>query len=805
MWAATWLWGDALLLLMAVVVAQETLSVIRQDIGVHSEEVELNISSPAPTELFATWTFENKDTSYFEVRWNPPAEDHASSATTNATWYIIASLTPCTRYTVCVTALDLANYTLGLSSNQTATTATPATNVSLVAVDAVANESSLLDISWKTQDDLSNCSTNFSVTWARLGDTMVDKAFTTDLQYTIVGLEAFTSYNVCVATCLADAPNYPVCGINTTKEDVPGRPANVTAKAAGAEALWVGWEQPVEPNGVVTSYTLIWTHAATYLSDTLHVNGNTTAAVISGLQPCTNYTITVSAATAAGSGQPGGPARAATETAAPGSPTEVAASQVEGQPHALNVTWTQADARGHCQVTSNTVIWWLAASGDLVGNQTFPATVQVNLTGLQSSTAYSVGVSAAVQKIEGPSAGHVNGTTAREGTPSGLGTPAWVVGLSVAGVAVVLAVAAVAVYCLRYKPRLRPLPSVSQPDLKLSCRSLIPQEVEGAVRVEDLRGYIELLEEDTQRRLEEEFEQVQQSSGKHPTVAASQDHNKDKNRFRNILPFDHSRVILSPEAGQADSDYINANYIKDAWGRDSFIACQAPMEGTIGDFWRLVWQQDACVVVILTNPRERGREMCAVYWPTLEEPVITVGDLTVTRRSETSEGGLRVREFVLQKGKEQRSVRQYHLTTWLDFGVPNHEHHLLDFIREVRDSVTSANGPLVVHCRAGVGRTGTFIGLWNLMDAVDAGQRESVNVRQTVLAMRDCRCCMVQTPEQYLYLYKSIVAYLEEPQRWRTEDQWHRIPREPRSQKEHHLAYDNPAFTEEATPSGHHA
>ncbi|XP_045102529.1 receptor-type tyrosine-protein phosphatase S-like isoform X2 [Portunus trituberculatus] len=684
-----------------------------------------------------------------------------------------------------------------------------ATNVSSVVVDAVMNESSLLDVFWTTQDDFPNYSTNFSVTWARLGDVRVDEAFTTDLQYTIAGLDAFTTYNVCVATCVSNGPNYPVCGVNTTtKESVPGRPVNVTAKAEGAEALWVGWEPPVEPNGVVISYTVIWTHAVTRHADTLDVDGNTTSVVISSLQPCTNYTITVSAATAAGSGQTGGPAKATTEIEVPGSPTEVSASQVESQPHCLNVTWTQAKVRGNCHVTSNTVIWWLAASGDLVGNETFPATVQVSLIGLQSSTTYSVGVSASVLEIKGSSAVRVNGTTARAGTPSCSGTLASLVGLCVAGVALVLAVAGVAIYCLRYKlkisqPRPRVFSSVRQSGLGHSL-SLTSKAAEGTVRVEDLR-YIEVLEEDTQRRLEEEFEQVQQSSSKHPTVVASQDHNKYKNRFRNILPFDHSRVILFSEAGEADSDYINANYIKDVWGRNRFIACQAPLEGTVGDMWRLVWQHDSRVVVMLTNSRERGREVCAVYWPTLEGPVVTVGDLTVTTRSETSKGGLRVREFLLEKGKEQRPVRQYQLTTWLDFGVPNHELYLLDFICELRDLVNPECGPHVVHCRAGVGRTGTFIGLWNLMDTVDAGQRDSVNVRQTVLAMRECRFCMVQTPEQYLYLYKSILAYMEEPQIERTKNRRHRTPREPRPQKEQRLAYHNPAFTQEAISSAHHA
>lgn len=759
------------------------------------------MTSPAPTELLATWTFDNNETSHFQVVWSSPTETATSSATTSNTSYTITALTPCTVYAVSVTALDDANNTLGLSGNETATTATPATNVSAVAVDAVVNQSSLLDVSWQTEDDLTNCSTNFSVTWARLDDPTLDEFLTADLEYTIVGLDAFTSYNVCVATCLDDAFKYPVCGVNTTKEDVPSRPVNVTARATGAETLLVGWEEPDEPNGVVIGYTLIWTHATTRDVDTLQVNGNTTAAVISELQPCTAYTITVSASTAAGSGKQGGPAFATTESAAPSCPTHVNISQVDGQPDALNVTWTQATAFGHCNVTSNTVTWWLASSGDLVGNKTIPATVQVTLDGLQPSTTYSVGVSAAVNDVSGLTSECVNRTTGPADS-SGPKTPSWwIIGLSVA-VVVLLTVVCIAIYVFRDKLKMlkpRPRVSSSYSHSGLGLGSLSPSShvyaAAGEVRTRDLRNYIKRLEDDTQRGLEEEFEEVRQQSYQHPTTAAVQDRNRAKNRFRNILPFDHSRVVLPLLPGEPYSDYINANYIKDARGRQRFVACQGPTASTVRDFWRLAWQVDASVVVMLTNLREKGRERCALYWPTAEEPYLVVGDLTIRRCGESGGDGLRVREFLLQRGEKQRPLRQYHLTTWPDFGVPSHEHHLLDFMREVRNFLSPASGPLVVHCSAGVGRTGTFIGLWNLMETVDDGPPASINVQGTVLAMRECRPTMVQSPEQYLYLYKCIAAYLEEPHRWRTREE----------DGTGMFAYDNPVFTGEATSSGRHA
>ncbi|KAG0712697.1 Receptor-type tyrosine-protein phosphatase kappa [Chionoecetes opilio] len=272
-------------------------------------------------------------------------------------------------------------------------------------------------------------------------------------------------------------------------------------------------------------------------------------------------------------------------------------------------------------------------------------------------------------------------------------------------VVVVLAVAGVVIYASRDKLRmLKPRPRMppTHSGLGLGTPSPRPpvQAPAGQVRTEHLRDYIKHLEQDTQRGLEEEFEQVMQCSAQHPAATAVKDLNKVKNRFRNILPFDHSRVILPLLEGEPCSDYINANHITNTRERQRFVACQGPTNGTVRDFWRLVWQVGTGVVVMLTNLRERGRARCALYWPTLEEPIVAVGDLTVTRCGEAGfAGGLLVREFVLQRGTNQRKIRQYHLTTWPDFGVPSHEHHLLDFISEVRSFVFPESGPLVVHCR----------------------------------------------------------------------------------------------------------
>ncbi|KAG0716221.1 Tyrosine-protein phosphatase Lar [Chionoecetes opilio] len=257
---------------------------------------------------------------------------------------------------------------------------------------------------------------HFEVTWSPPAEDATRSATATNTSYAIDALTPHTRYAVSVRV---EGDTNQTLGFSDNVEaitaspatTVPGPPANVTARATGCRTLWVGWEEPDEPKGVMTGYTVIWTHAATNTADTLQVDGNTTATIVLGLQPCTAYSITVSATNGAGSGLQGGPAIATTESAAPASPANLNVSQVDGRPDAPTVTRTKAAALGYCNITSNTITRWLAAAGHLIGNKTFPATVQVKLTGLQPATTYSMDVSAAVHDTMGPRAGCINGTT----------------------------------------------------------------------------------------------------------------------------------------------------------------------------------------------------------------------------------------------------------------------------------------------------------------------------------------------------------------------------------------------------------
>lgn len=191
--------------------------------------------------------------------------------------------------------------------------------------------------------------------------------------------------------------------------------------------------------------------------------------------------------------------------------------------------------------------------------------------------------------------------------------------------------------------------------------------------------------------------------------------NAMKNRYRDIIPFDHCRVVLPEEPDDEDpgSDYINASYIKDAEGNVSYIAAQGPLSHTVDDFWRMVWAENARIVCMACNIIEANRYKCSKYWPDVGEED-TFGHFTISTMEEkflTPDFSRRV-IHVTHKG-QTREVINYHFLTWPDHGVPETPASVMHFVQEVRRAHLGESGdpsgksPLVVHCSAGCGRTGT--------------------------------------------------------------------------------------------------
>ncbi|XP_056018328.1 receptor-type tyrosine-protein phosphatase alpha-like isoform X3 [Ostrea edulis] len=236
---------------------------------------------------------------------------------------------------------------------------------------------------------------------------------------------------------------------------------------------------------------------------------------------------------------------------------------------------------------------------------------------------------------------------------------------------------------------------------------------------------------------------------------AKKSKNRKRNRYKDVYPYDTTRVVLSVEADYSSLDYINACYVNGHEKPREYIAAQAPFtDDTIVDFWRMVWQSNVNTIVILTNLEENNIMKCKQYWPTNENKY---GDVLVSTIERESSVFFKIRRFKIFRETEERTLEQFHFTAWPDKGVPSNVNSILEF-REKVMSKTDITGPIVVHCSAGIGRTGTFIALDYL---IKQGQRDgSVDVVSCVSRMRHQRAHAIQTVEQYKYLYDVITKAL---------------------------------------------
>ncbi|XP_045877176.1 tyrosine-protein phosphatase non-receptor type 12 isoform X2 [Meles meles] len=248
----------------------------------------------------------------------------------------------------------------------------------------------------------------------------------------------------------------------------------------------------------------------------------------------------------------------------------------------------------------------------------------------------------------------------------------------------------------------------------------------------------------------------------YPTATGEKEENVKKNRYKDILPFDHSRVKLTLKTPSQDSDYINANFIKGVYGPKAYVATQGPLANTVIDFWRMIWEYNVVIIVMACREFEMGRKKCERYWPLYGEEPIMFAPFKISCEAEQARTDYFIRTLLLEFQNESRRLYQFHYVNWPDHDVPTSFDSILDMISLMRKYQEHEDVPICIHCSAGCGRTGAICAIdytWNLLKAGKIP--EEFNVFNLIQEMRTQRHSAVQTKEQYELVHRAIAQLFE--------------------------------------------
>ncbi|XP_060628581.2 tyrosine-protein phosphatase non-receptor type 22 isoform X2 [Anolis sagrei] len=249
----------------------------------------------------------------------------------------------------------------------------------------------------------------------------------------------------------------------------------------------------------------------------------------------------------------------------------------------------------------------------------------------------------------------------------------------------------------------------------------------------------------------------------YPTVTSESPENVSKNRYKDILPYDHSRVRLSLITSDKDSHYINANFIKGVYEPRTYIATQGPLSTTVVDFWRMIWEYKVLVIVMACMEFEMGKKKCERYWVDVDESPLQLGPFTLFCEAEEKRSDYMIRILKAKlNGSEIRTVYHFHYKHWPDHDVPSSIDPILQLIEEMRYYQGHADAPICVHCSAGCGRTGVICAIDYTRTLVKDGILPiNFSIFNMIQDMRTQRPLLVQTQEQYKLVYDAVIELFQ--------------------------------------------
>ncbi|XP_068916356.1 tyrosine-protein phosphatase 99A isoform X2 [Tenebrio molitor] len=622
--------------------------------------------------------------------------------------------------------------------------------------------------------------------------------------HTIQNLETYTQYLVSLQVFNPEGPGPNTTVLVMTDEGVPSKPQHLTVLDVSSVTITLRWTQPDKLNGAIEGYRVYYmfnNYTDMNRDKIKHVSPYITYN-LTNLKPYTEYKIWVKAYTRNHEGEPSDPIYNSTDISGPSAP------------RILNLT---------CQTQDNIFFQWARPNHFYFSIDYYYIYIKLNnriwknftietskehletsysVENVTTNTEYQVQMQASSRSnrtkriVKGPLSEtktvymrsdcdkmqeYMRHTTHE--LSAGV-----LAGVICAGFAFLLAVSAFILWrkCFRVSYYYLDDPPCSVPTASLDWNAPPDgnSEHKGAIPVHLFPKHVAELHADGDIGFSKEYEAIQAeaTTDEHTSEHSQHPDNRVKNRYLNIIAYDHSRVQLLQMPGQKKNiDYINANYIDGFQWSKAYIGTQGPLPSTFDCFWRMVWEQRVNIIVMITNLVERGRDSlkfpfakfgsdhferkCDMYWP--KEGTETYGVIQVKLVKEDimatyTVRTLQIRHLRIKKKKAamaEKLVYQYHYTNWPDHGTPDHPLPVLHFVKKSAAANPPDAGPIIVHCSAGVGRTGTYIVLDAMLRQIRS--RGEVNIFGFLRHIRSQRNFLVQTEEQYIFIHDALVEAIE--------------------------------------------
>ncbi|KAM9299405.1 receptor-type tyrosine-protein phosphatase H [Gastrophryne carolinensis] len=605
-------------------------------------------------------------------------------------------------------------------------------------LDGTPVDVSKITITWKDPMDNNANLYNYKVEWVNAKDGVNGSNITIGTTFTIKDLFPGNQYTISVTSIFKDTTSNQAVIMRLTN---PISTENFTVGNITNTTATLQWTQPQSTNSIVSGYIIEFCLKGSSDIKLQNISEKQTTFFVEHLQPGNQYEFTVKSFAASPQSRSLGSSANPTYSSPKTVYAETIPAAVLG-PKCFKVDGYRVNVQFKCPQGNFSAIEILVDGTPTKAIQNCTGSAVMEVSGLQPAKSYGIQVKTVATQ----------NSVSSESFDCSTDSTAVIVG-SVLGVLLFLLLIGIVAFIVMKKRRSKEPEPMHIPQIRFHT-----------IAKEKFRQHYKNKHADSDFGFAEEYQELSSVGTSQSKKAAELPENRAKNRFTNVLPYDHSRVKLSIIDGITSTDYINANYMPGYNSTKEFIASQGPLPNTTADFWRMIWEHHIDTIVMLTNCMENGRIKCERYWP-LDYTPCTYGDIIVTGTSDTILEEWTIRDFSVKHGKQlgTKSLRHFHFTAWPDHGVPDSTASIIKFRNLVRDHMDQrrSTGPTLVHCSAGVGRTGTLIALDYLIQQMEREYR--IGVYGFVNKMRLNRPLMVQTEAQYIFLNKCMLDLIEQP------------------------------------------